>query len=151
MAESFRDTAFVMDSGSLLAYLRNDAGGALVQRVLRQCSDCETQVEIAAPVLRGVFNRSSRIALVSGGTRLYRGPTPIHVEPATHDRVIGVAQVIVEHPNSARPGGNPASRPRQGSYAPYDRPDTCQFISVLVREYGQKGRRSPKTHEFHGS
>ncbi|MGI6632781.1 MAG: hypothetical protein ACOX5M_06975 [Bacillota bacterium] len=153
MAESFRDTAFVMDSGSLLAYLRNDAGGALVQRVLRQCSDCETQVEIAAPVLLEAYSTAAAESplsleeLVSIVDQL-----PIHVEPATHDRVIGVAQVIVEHPelSPVQAATLHLALDKGATLLTTDRTLANLSPSLYVSTARKEGDL-PKTHEFHGS
>jgi predicted nucleic acid-binding protein len=49
------EVAFVLDATALLAYLRGDEGGAVVQRVLRQCQDCETRAAIAAPALLDTY------------------------------------------------------------------------------------------------
>lgn len=100
MSEPFQDTAFVIDSGSLLAYLRDDAGGALVQRVFRQCVDCEAAVEIASVDLLEAYSAAASEApasleeLVSLVDQL-----PIRVEPADRDSVIAAAQLLVEHPD----------------------------------------------------
>ncbi len=49
------DTSFVLDAPAMLAYLRGDGGGAVVQRVLRQCWDFETRAAIAADALQEVY------------------------------------------------------------------------------------------------
>jgi len=48
-------TAFVLDASALLCYLRREEGGEVVQRVLRQCSDCATRAALPASDLLAVY------------------------------------------------------------------------------------------------
>jgi len=50
-----KDLSYVLDAAAILAYLRGDAGGAVVQRVLRQCQDIGTKAIVAAPALSDAY------------------------------------------------------------------------------------------------
>lgn len=52
---SMADVTYILDSRALLAYLRGDPGGAIVQRVLRQCQDCNTKAAISATDLSDAY------------------------------------------------------------------------------------------------
>jgi AbrB family looped-hinge helix DNA binding protein len=56
------DAGFVIGSSALLAYLRGDEGGAIVQRVLQQCRDCETRAVIAASDLLEAYAAPVEVA-----------------------------------------------------------------------------------------
>lgn len=49
------DASYILDSHALLAYLRGDPGGAIVQRVLRQCQDCNVKAAISAQALSDAY------------------------------------------------------------------------------------------------
>jgi AbrB family looped-hinge helix DNA binding protein len=56
------DAGFVIGSSALLAYLRGDEGGAIVQRVLQQCRDCETRAVITASDLLEAYAAPVEVA-----------------------------------------------------------------------------------------
>ncbi len=83
----------------MLAYLRGDEGGAVVQRVLQQCKDCETRAAIAAPALLDVFAAAARdtpagfedlVALVD--------QLPLETRPVTADIARAVVDFVAAHP-----------------------------------------------------
>lgn len=84
MSESDKGDVFVIDSSSLLAYLRGQPGGDLVQRVFSQCADCGRMVKTTALALLQTYETAGAenepilddvIALVE--------QLPIKVEPLT--------------------------------------------------------------------
>ena len=93
------EAGFVMDAPALLAYLRGDEGGAVVQRVLQQCRDCESRVDIAAWDLLETYAVSAREApslleeLVSLVDQL-----PLYVHPVTQETAAAVAELVAAHP-----------------------------------------------------
>jgi len=50
---------FVVDYSSLLAYLRGEPGGDLVQRVLSQCAECGYKAKTTALVLLKVYEQAA--------------------------------------------------------------------------------------------
>ncbi len=90
-----KDVAFVLDSSALLAYLRGDEGGAVVQRILRQCQDCDTRAAIPAQALMDAYAVAAREApsvfddLVPLVEQL-----PLEAHPITADTAREVADLI---------------------------------------------------------
>jgi PIN domain nuclease of toxin-antitoxin system len=97
--EPRKETAFVMDSSALLAFLEGGPGGPLVQRVLRQCSECGTQVEMTSDGLLEAYaaatsgSASSLEELASLIDQL-----PVSVESLTQDLAMLSARVLAERP-----------------------------------------------------
>lgn len=108
MAEPGKDTAFVMDSSALLAFLNGEPGGALVQRVLKQCLECGTQVDMTSLDLLEAYaaaisaSASSLEELTSLIDQL-----PVSVEPLTQDLAMLSARIIEERPG-LKPPASPA-------------------------------------------
>ncbi|HHY75697.1 MAG TPA: type II toxin-antitoxin system VapC family toxin [Firmicutes bacterium] len=105
MPEPARETAFVMDSTALLAFLRGEPGGRLVQRVLRQCEECGTQVEITADCLLEVY--ASGISGESASLEELASlidQLPLAVAPLTQDLAIQSARILASSPGM-RPAG----------------------------------------------
>lgn len=93
------DTAFVLDSSAVLAYLRGDGRGALVQRVLRQCADCETQAEITSIDLLEVYAAAAAVDAVSlEELASLIDQLPLRVAPSDRDKVTEAAQLLAEDP-----------------------------------------------------
>ena len=59
MSESDKGDLFVVDSSSLLAYLRGQPGGDLVQRVFSQCADCGRKVRTTALALLQTYETAA--------------------------------------------------------------------------------------------
>ncbi|HHY44465.1 MAG TPA: hypothetical protein GX512_01970 [Firmicutes bacterium] len=99
MPEAGKETAFVMDASALLAFLEGAPGGALVQRVLKQCADCGTQVEITGDGLLEVY-----AAAVSGMASSLEelasliDQLPVSIEPLTQDLAMLSARVLAGCP-----------------------------------------------------
>jgi hypothetical protein len=94
------ERAFVLDTSALLSYLRGDRGGALVQRVLQQCRDCETRMAISASHLLEAYETAARDApdllddLISLVDQL-----PLDVCPLTEETVEAVAHMVASSPD----------------------------------------------------
>lgn len=56
------DVDFLMDGTALTAYLKAEAGGAIVERVLRQCIECASSVKVPATCILAVLSQAARQA-----------------------------------------------------------------------------------------
>ena len=92
-----KEVAFVLDSAALLAYLRGEEGGAVVQRVLRQCQDCETRAAIAAPALLDTYAVAAREApaLFEDLVPLIE-QLPLDTHPVTSETARAVADLVAQ-------------------------------------------------------
>lgn len=89
-----------MDSSALLAFLEGESGGALVQRVLKQCEECGTQVEITGDGLLEVYAASAtRAASSLEELASLIDQLPVSVEPLTQDLAMLAARVLAECPD----------------------------------------------------
>ena len=59
MSEPDKGDVFVVDSSSLLAYLRGQPGGELVQRVFAQCAECGYRVKTTALALLQTYESAA--------------------------------------------------------------------------------------------
>ena len=93
--ESTGAAAFVLDASSLLAYLRGEDGGEVVQRVLRQCCDSATKAAVTALDLLNVYIHAARARpemlddLLSLTSQL-----PLEVLPVTSETAEAAAKLI---------------------------------------------------------
>ncbi len=151
MPEPGRDTAFVMDSSALLAFLSGEPGGALVQRVLKQCSECGTQVEMTS---LGLFETYAAAAAEQACSleelASLIDQLPVSVEPFTPELAMQSARVLQERPD-LRPSASSAvvlSRERGATLLTADPVQASLAPSLYVgpkRDAGNPG----KTPEFH--
>jgi PIN domain nuclease of toxin-antitoxin system len=148
--EPGKDTAFVMDSSALLAFLNGEPGGALVQRVLKQCSECGTQVEMTSLGLfeayaAAVTERASSLEELAS----LIDQLPVSVEPLTPQLAMLSARVLEEQPD-LRPSASSAivlSRQRGATLLTADPVQASMVPSLYVgprRDAGNPG----KTPEF---
>lgn len=93
------EVGFILDAGALLAYLKGDEGGALVQRILEQCKDCSTKAGIAASDLLEVLAVSAREApsLVEDVISLV-DQLPLDIRPVTRDVAAAAAAYTSSKP-----------------------------------------------------
>jgi predicted nucleic acid-binding protein len=83
----------------MLSYLRGDEGGAVVQRVLQQCRDCETRMAIPASHLLEAYAVAVREApallddLISLVDQL-----PLEVCPVTKETAEAAAELVASRP-----------------------------------------------------
>ncbi|MGI6642507.1 MAG: PIN domain-containing protein [Bacillota bacterium] len=87
-----------MDSSSLLAYLRGDPGGHLVQRILRQSAECGYRVKIAPMDLLEVYGQCANEDSVLHEVAALIEQLPCEVTPFTGWDVMQVARIAAERP-----------------------------------------------------
>ncbi len=98
------EAAFAIDAAALLSYLHGDEGGAVVQRVLRQCKDCETRMVIPASHLLEAYAAAAREApAVLDDLISLLDQLPIDVCPLTEEAAEAVAKMVASCPD-LRPG-----------------------------------------------
>lgn len=93
------DTGFVLDASAILTYLRGQSGGNVVERILRQCHDCQSKATICALDVLSLYSKIVRenpsllddlISLVD--------QLPLAIEPLTHEGAIEAARILISHP-----------------------------------------------------
>ncbi|MGE5579543.1 MAG: hypothetical protein ACM3WU_05785 [Bacillota bacterium] len=93
------DASYILDSQALLAYLRGDPGGAIVQRVLRQCQDCNTKAAIPAPALSDAYAiMASEAPTVFDDVVPLVEQLPLEAHSITADTARAIADLVAEEP-----------------------------------------------------
>ncbi len=87
------DEIIVADSSSLLAYLRGEPGGELVQKVFRHALECGYKVQTTALTLLEVYNAvaSEKRSLMDDVISLV-GQLPLRILPLTEECAAGAAR-----------------------------------------------------------
>ncbi len=62
MATENDEVDFLLDNTALTAYLKAEAGGAIVERVLRQCVECASRIKVPATCILEVLTQAARQA-----------------------------------------------------------------------------------------
>ena len=98
-AEDDDNIAFVVDASALLAYLRGEPGGEVLERVFRQCLDCGSKVTVSAHELLTVYSevvKKDPAALEDIITLLHQ--LPLEVAALTHECAVETARVLAVRP-----------------------------------------------------
>ncbi len=90
---------FVMDATSFLAYLHNDPGGPLVEKVLRHCAQCRCKVKMASVDLLCAYTQiaDQNTYLLEEVAALF-AELPIETVDFSNRMAAQAAQIYAKHP-----------------------------------------------------